>query len=111
MYRRRTDLPYWRSAKGTTIGQSGRVANAEEEAQVASDVLESLDDLYDQCISVAQLRRLLTACTIALRGSALEPVVAAAAEALAGIAASTLTDEEMNSAALIATDELRRYVG
>ena len=91
-------------------GKDARVANADEEDQLASDLLESLVDLYDQLIGVPQLTRLLTAAGMALRGSSLEPVVAGAAEALAELAARPLTDQEMNSAALVATDELRQSV-
>ena len=54
------------------------MATANEEEQLARDLLESLDDLYDQLIGVPQLTRLLTAASIALRGSSLEPVVAGA---------------------------------
>ena len=87
------------------------MVSADEQAQLASDLLESLDDLYDRCISVAQLLRLLTSAAIALRGSALGPFVGAAAEALAAITKRRSPEADKNTAALIATDELRVLVG
>ena len=90
---------------------SGYVASDDEQAHVASDLLESLDDLYDQCITVAQLRRLLEVSSIALQGSALGPVVSAASKAIAEISERSLPEAAKNSAALVATDELRQRVG
>lgn len=85
--------------------------SAADEEQLASDVLERLDDLYDQLIGVRQLERHLRAASVALRGASWASILNAAVSALTEISTQGVGESERSTLALIVTDDLRRWVG
>lgn len=73
--------------------------SAADEEQLASDVLEKLDDLYDQLIGVRQLERHLRAASVALRGASWASILNAAVSALTEISTQGVGESERNTLA------------
>jgi hypothetical protein len=79
--------------------------------RLLENVLDALDDLYDrrECAE-SWVHRLLLATSIALRGTQWELPMAEAAAAVEQVQLNADTDDAKNTAALIATGELRLSV-
>lgn len=87
------------------------MATPEIEYELLGNVLDALDDLYDQRERAEWwLQRLLVATGCALRDSPWERAMAESAKALRLILSGDGTDSEKNAQALAATGDLRLRV-
>jgi hypothetical protein len=86
----------------------GDGATVVDETVLVSNLLESLDRLYDRVCSPEDVRALVVATLAALTGTTWQALLAQTADSLAAL---TGPEEKRYTAALVVTEPLRRAVG